>query len=177
MPLRDQGAQPEGFFDPFKAFIGATIGGVAGPAGRAVGGLFGGTGAGRSIFGRGGGGPQFQFGRGRPQEILGQADAAGLFNPYLPESYFDPLRRELFASGRAREGRAAIDAELDAAGDPLLRAFLTSQARSQSQGDIARSIAAARASAQEQQLQRIWQLLQGFSGSQFGAMATREANR
>lgn len=132
--------------------------------------------------GTGGGGgigagqpPAFpQFGRGRPQQILGQADQAGFFGPYLPESFFSPIRNELISSGQAREHLAETEAALDAHGDPILGAFLKMQARERSKSDLARGISAARSQAMLQQLKFLQELFGQFSGAQFGAQATQQ---
>ena len=109
------------------------------------------------------------FGRGRPTQLLGQADIAGLFNPLgPPSSFFDPIRAEQTAGSQARQKQLLLTSQLFGRGDPSQRGFAAIQGMLGEQGNLARILGAARAQQQQQQLQFFQDLLKSHAASGFG---------
>ena len=124
-------------------------------------GLGGFSGAGMQSAGAGG-----PIGRGRGQQLLGDADRAGLFNPNGPSSaFFDPIRSEAVASQQARTKQATLAASLFGRGDPSMRGFAQLQSTLGGASDLARTIGAARAQASGDNLNFYRDLFRDFSGT------------
>jgi len=106
------------------------------------------------------------FGRGRPTQLLGQADIAGLFSPFgPPQSLFDPILDEQVAGSQARTRAAMLAARLNGRGDPSLAGYASLQSLLGEQGNLVRILGAARAQQSGDTLNFYRDLFKDFAAS------------
>jgi hypothetical protein len=102
--------------------------------------------------------------RGDPSYELRKAQDAGFFDPYLRDSFFDPIRSEQTAGSQARQRALLTATSLYGRGDPSLRGYAAIHGLMGEQGNLARILGAARAEQQAKQLQFFQDLLRDYAG-------------
>ena len=98
------------------------------------------------------------------QDILTRGYNAGAFDPRGNQAILDMITQRGLDEGRARERHAVLGAELSAGDDPLLRAFVGTQARYGAQNDLARSLSDARLASMLKNQDFLQQILANYFG-------------